>query len=115
MKDSLLNIMVVGTAEGIVMVESGAKEVSEDQVLGAIEFAHEQIKKICAPLTELPSRGGKPKRAVPPVEFDEPYYDQLNSKVVTQLADALDTGRHPRLETYPLVKRIKAEPRAERP
>src|SRR6266404_825871 len=44
MKDSLLNIMVVGTAEGIVMVESGAKEVSEEQVLGAIEFAHAQIK-----------------------------------------------------------------------
>src|ERR1700757_293454 len=39
MAESLLNIMVVGTAEGIVMVESGAKEVSEDQVLGAIEFA----------------------------------------------------------------------------
>src|SRR6266852_2158741 len=48
MRDSLLNIMVVGTSEGIVMVESGAKEVSEDQVLNAIEFAHEQIKKICA-------------------------------------------------------------------
>src|SRR5712675_304247 len=46
MRESLLNIMVVGTAEGIVMVESGAKEVSEDQVLNAIEFAHEQIKKI---------------------------------------------------------------------
>src|SRR6267378_3101410 len=42
MRDSLLNIMVVGTAEGIVMVESGAKEVSEEQVLNAIEFAHEQ-------------------------------------------------------------------------
>ena len=53
MRDSLLNIMVVGTAEGIVMVESGAKEVSEDQVLKAIEFAHEQIKKICAALTDL--------------------------------------------------------------
>src|SRR5262252_6690977 len=40
MRDSLLNIMVVGTAEGIVMVESGAKEATEEQVLGAIEFAH---------------------------------------------------------------------------
>ena len=50
MHASLLNIMVVGTAEGIVMVESGAKEVSEEQVLNAIEFAHEQIKKICAGL-----------------------------------------------------------------
>src|SRR5262245_21291981 len=53
MRESLINIMVVGMAEGIVMVGSGAKEVSEDQVLGAIEFAHEQIKKICTAIVEL--------------------------------------------------------------
>ena len=115
MKDSLLNIMVVGTAEGIVMVESGAKEVSEDQVLGAIEFAHEQIKKICAAITDLVSRGGKAKRAVPPVEFDQTYYDQLSSKVGKQLADALDTGKHPKLESYELVKKIKDGLKAELP
>ena len=40
MRDSLLNIMVVGTADGIVMVESGAKEVKEETVVDAIEFAH---------------------------------------------------------------------------
>src|SRR5712692_869832 len=71
MQSSLLNIMVVGTAEGIVMVESGAKEVSEDRVLEAIEFAHEQIKKICAAITDLAGRGGKKKREVAPPEFDE--------------------------------------------
>src|SRR5216684_5221942 len=62
MAESRMNIMVVGTAEGIVMVESGAKEISEDQVLGAIEFGHEQIKKICAAINELAAKGGKPKR-----------------------------------------------------
>ena len=45
---SLLNIMVVGTKDGIVMVESGSKECSEEQVVDAIEFAHVEIKKICA-------------------------------------------------------------------
>src|ERR1700704_6972490 len=58
MRDSLLNIMVVGTADGIVMIESGAKEVSEDQVLKAIEFAHENVKKICAALTDLAAKHG---------------------------------------------------------
>src|SRR6185437_7735028 len=48
MRDSLLNIMVVGTSEGIVMIESGAKEVKEETVVDAIEFAHTEIKKICA-------------------------------------------------------------------
>src|SRR6267378_5896 len=45
-RESLLNIMVVGTSEGIVMVESGAKEVTEDKVLEAIEFGHAEVKKI---------------------------------------------------------------------
>ena len=48
MRESLLNIMVVGTAEGIVMIESGAKEVKEETVVDAIEFGHTEIKKICA-------------------------------------------------------------------
>src|SRR5499425_2114937 len=64
MAQSLLNIMVVGTAQGIVMVESGAKEISEDRVLEAIEFAHEQIKKICASINDLATRGGKKKQEV---------------------------------------------------
>src|ERR1700758_714259 len=47
MRESKLNIMVVGTKDGIVMIESGAKGVTEDQVVDAIEFAHAEIKKIC--------------------------------------------------------------------
>jgi polyribonucleotide nucleotidyltransferase len=81
MRDSLINIMVVGTAEGIVMVESGAKEVSEEQVLGAIEFAHEQIKKICAAISDLAAKVGKKKIEVKAPEFDQAYYDQLMKKV----------------------------------
>src|SRR6267142_4074896 len=53
MRDSLLNIMVVGTADGIVMIESGAKEVKEETVVDAIEFAHTEIKKICASIDDL--------------------------------------------------------------
>src|SRR6202162_2327745 len=61
---STLNIMVVGTKDGIVMIESGAKEIAEGRVVDAIEFAHEQIKKICAAIEDLVSRAGKPKRLV---------------------------------------------------
>src|SRR5579872_333245 len=46
MRESQLNIIVVGTKDGIVMIESGAKEVTEDRVVDAIEFAHVEIKKI---------------------------------------------------------------------
>jgi polyribonucleotide nucleotidyltransferase len=115
MAESRLNIMVVGTAEGIVMVESGAREVTEDKVLEAIEFAHEQIKKICAAISDLASRGGKKKRAVQEPEFDQAYYDTLKSKVGAELADALDTAKHPKLESYTKVKEIKDRLKAELP
>src|SRR5919197_670298 len=91
MRDSLLNIMVVGTADGIVMIESGAKQVKEETVVDAIEFAHAEIKKICAAIEELREKAGKPKREVAPVEFDEPYFKALSKKVSDRLTDALDT------------------------
>ena len=53
MRDSILNIMVVGTADGIVMIESAAKEVKEETVVDAIEFGHSEIKKIVAGINEL--------------------------------------------------------------
>jgi polyribonucleotide nucleotidyltransferase len=115
MRDSLLNIMVVGTAEGIVMVESGAKEVSEEQVLNAIEFAHEQIKKICAALTDLATKAGKKKLEVAAPEFDQAYYDQLMKKVGKELIDALDTKKHPKHESYEKVREIKKALKAELP
>ena len=112
---SLLNITVVGTAEGIVMVESGAKEVLEEQVLSAIEFAHEQIKKICAAISDLAKRNGKKKLEVKPVEIDEAYYKELKSKVGKQLMDALDTEKHPKHESYEKVREIKKALKAELP
>src|SRR5271163_1902433 len=81
MRESLLNIMVVGTADGIVMIESGAKEVSEEIVVDAIEFGHTEIKKICAAIKDLTARAGKKKREVTPPEFDEAYYNKLRAKI----------------------------------
>ena len=68
MRESLLNIMVVGTADGIVMIESGAKEVKEETVVDAIEFAHTEIKKICAAINELraKSRQAEARRSLRP-------------------------------------------------
>src|SRR5580700_5284999 len=86
MREGLVNIMVVGTADGIVMIESGAKEVKEETVVDAIEFGHTEIKKICAAINELREKAGKPKRAVTPPEFDEAYFNQLRSKIGDDLA-----------------------------
>jgi polyribonucleotide nucleotidyltransferase len=115
MRESLLNIMVVGTADGIVMIESGAKEVSEEIVVEAIEFGHTEIKKICAAINDLRARAGKKKREVTPPEFDQAYYDALKKKVGAELSDALDTKKHPKAESYNLVKEIKKKLQAEIP
>jgi len=66
--------MVVGHKDGIVMIGSGAKEETEEVILAAIEFAHTEIKKICAAIDELVKLAGKPKRAFTAPEFDEVYY-----------------------------------------
>src|SRR6266700_3772589 len=107
MRGGLVNIMVVGSSDGIVMVESGAKEVKEETVVDAIEFGHTEIKKICAAINELRAKVGKPKRKVEPPQFDEAYYNDLKKQVGAQLEDALDTKKHPKAESYTLVKEIK--------
>ena len=104
-----LNLMVVGTSEGIVMIESGAKEVSEDLVVDAIEFGHEQVKKICAAINQLVEKAGKPKRKVEPPMVDQDYLDDLRTKVGAQLMDAVNTEKYPKNESYSLIKQLKNE------
>src|SRR6202008_3243567 len=109
MRDSLLNNMVVGTSDGIVMIESGAKEVKEETVVDAIEFAHAEIKKICAAINDLKQKAGKPKRPVTPPEFDQVYYDALKKRIGADLTDRLDTQKHPKAESHNLVRDLKKE------
>jgi polyribonucleotide nucleotidyltransferase len=115
MRESLLNIMVVGTADGIVMIESGAKEVKEETVVDAIEFAHTEIKKICAAINDLRQKAGKPKRQVTPPEFDQAYYDDLKKRIGADLTDRLDTEKHPKAESYTLVRELKKQLQAAIP
>jgi polyribonucleotide nucleotidyltransferase len=109
MRDGTLSLVVVGTAEGIVMIEAGAKEVDEETVVGAIEFAHQEIKKICAAIAELAKQVGRPKREIAAVETDEAYLSGLRARIGERLTDALDTEKHPKIESYNLVKALKKE------
>ena len=114
-KVSTMNIIVVGHKDGITMIESGAKEESEENILAAIEFAHEEIKKIAAAIDELVALAGKPKRAfTAPVE-DSEYYNALYAKVGDRLKDALDTKKYSKTDSYALIKTIKQELAAELP
>jgi polyribonucleotide nucleotidyltransferase len=114
-KTSLLNLVVAGSEEAIVMVESGALEVSEDTVVDALEFAHAEIRKIVAAIRELHKRVNPDKVKVTPPAFDETLYGEIKSKWGERLRDALDTAKHPKSESYGLVDTIKAEIKASIP
>jgi polyribonucleotide nucleotidyltransferase len=59
--DSTLDLIVVGTKEGLTMVEAGAHEIPEDLLLDALGRAHEEIKKLCETQEDLARQVGKPK------------------------------------------------------
>jgi len=115
MKEGTLNIMVAGTSEGIVMIESGAKQESEETIVQAIEFAHEQIKKLCEAMKQLAKDAGKPKRAIPAADFDDAQYSELKAKLWDRLADASDTQKYNKTESYAKIKELKNEFKAQIP
>ncbi|SPF32584.1 polynucleotide phosphorylase/polyadenylase [Candidatus Sulfopaludibacter sp. SbA4] len=106
-RESKLNIVVAGTEDGIVMVEAGAQQVSEADVLGAIEFGHQCCKKIAAAIRQLVALAGKPKREFIPPALDQAIYDQVSAAVRKDLTDALDTGKYEKLESYSRVAALK--------
>jgi polyribonucleotide nucleotidyltransferase len=114
-KTSLLNIIIAGSADAIVMVESGALEVSEDTVTDALEFGHAEIKKIVAAIRELGAKVNNAKVKVAPPAFDQALYNQISTKYTDRLRDALDTAKHPKLESYGLVDAVHADILAEIP
>ena len=106
-RESKLNIVVAGTEEGIVMVEAGAQEVSEAEVLGAIEFGHECCKKIAAGIRELMKLAGKKKREFTPHVLDQAIYDQVEKDGRADLTDAMNTAKHEKLASYALIAALK--------
>jgi polyribonucleotide nucleotidyltransferase len=108
-KTSLLNIVVAGTEEAIVMVEAGALEVSEATVADALEFGHAEIRKIIAAICELYAQIKPAKLPAPVVAFDEELYRQVESQYREKLEDALDTSKHPKKESYCRVEELKHE------
>jgi polyribonucleotide nucleotidyltransferase len=108
-KTSKLNIVVAGTEKGIVMVESGAFEISEEKVAEALEFGHGQIKKIVAGIKQLHGQIKPTKVVVEPLPFDQSIYDSIKKTYGARLKDALDTEKHPKKESYHLVDALLEE------
>ena len=108
---SRLSLTVAGTSEAVMMVEAGANEVSEDEMLTAILLAHEEIKKIVAFISEIQAEIGKPKMEVnihqPDAELNEKVREWAIEKVRWQM-DTFD-----RQEREARTEQVKAETIAE--
>ena len=106
-----LNLIMAGTADGIVMVESGANEASEDDMMEALDFGHERIKKVIGIQIKLRELLGKEKLVVQPVPVNEELKASINSKAATKLDAACQiAGKNERGDA---VKQIQNDLYAE--
>jgi len=83
-----LDLIVAGTEEAILMVEAGANEIPEAEILDALDIAHDAIKKLCAAQHELREKVGKEKMTVAPVEIDQGLLEQIRGSHGADLDEA---------------------------
>jgi polyribonucleotide nucleotidyltransferase len=106
-KASKVNIVVAGTEGGIVMVESGAQQATEAEVLAAIEFGHDCCKKIATAIRELVKKVGKTKREFKSPELNQALYDQISAAARVELTDAMNTEKYEKIDSYRRIDAVK--------
>ncbi len=89
MAESELDLVVAGTADAILMVEAGAKGVTEQTVLEALEMAHDAIRQICAAQLELREQVGREKREFTPASYPEQAIEVVNEYLAMRLDGVL--------------------------
>jgi polyribonucleotide nucleotidyltransferase len=111
LEDARLDLVVAGTEEAILMVEAGAKEVSEAEILDALDIAHSAIKDLCKAQWDLREKAGKQKIEITPPQVDEGMLNEIRSRFGADLDHA--TSVEDKLErqdaTQALEEKIVAE------
>ena len=90
-KESVLELTVAASEKKVVMIEAGAKEVSDDDMYNAIMLAHEEIKKLLVFINEIIAAVGKPKFDYPSCELDHDMFDKIFDYCEKAVMEALDT------------------------
>ena len=81
---SRLDLVVAGSSDAIVMVEAGAQEVSEDEMLAALDAGHAAIREIVATIDELAAAAGKPKLAVKAPAVDDAFRQEVEARILSR-------------------------------
>jgi polyribonucleotide nucleotidyltransferase len=106
-KDARLDIVVAGSKDGLVMVEAGAKVVSEELVVGALEAGHAAIKQIVDVIDRMAQEAGKKKVAAPKKEINREFYREVEEKVLLPLSEAMQL--QDKIESYAAVDQVLEE------
>ena len=103
---STLNLNVAGTKNAINMVESGSKEVSEEEMLEALMFGHEYVKELCAIQEDIISEIGQEKIEVELAKLDENIVEEVTANIKEQMCEAIQIKD--KLEKYAKIDEVKA-------
>jgi polyribonucleotide nucleotidyltransferase len=106
-RDSRLDLIVAGSKDAIVMVEAGAKEVTEEEVVQALDKAHAAIKEIIAGIDAMAAQAGKKKKEIKAKEFGKEFYREVEEKAYGPLADAMRI--QDKLLNYTTVDQVLAD------
>ena len=102
-----LSLIVSGTRDAVMMVEAGANEVSEEVMLEAIMFGHEEVKKIVAFIEDITSKVGKGKMEVELAQIDPELEREVREYATSRLVDAILTPE--KLERNANIDKVKEE------
>lgn len=111
MDNSDIDLVVAGTKDAINMVEAGAKEVSEKDMLEAVMFGHEYIKVLCDIQIEIQNKIGKEKMEVELYELDQKIIEDVKEKALTRLYEAqhIFTKKEKNEATNQIIDELLAE------
>ncbi len=105
LSDSYLDMVVAGTDEAVLMVESEAKELNEDLMLGAVLFGHQEMKAVIKACNELKAMVGNEEWVIEEDESIANYYSEIESKYKDQITEAFKiSNKSERNEALGIIK-----------
>jgi polyribonucleotide nucleotidyltransferase len=114
-----LDLIVAGTDEAILMVEAGANEIPEAEILDALDIAHDAIRKLCAAQRELAEKAGKPKLTIEAPVIDESLLNEIRAShgaeldAATQVVDKLERQDATKAVEAAVLEQYSGDPEAE--
>ena len=107
LKNSDLNMVVAGTSDAVLMVESEAKELTEDQMLGAVLYAHQELQAVVQAIKELAADAAKPTWDWSAPEPNAPLIDAIQTNFGSDISEAYKITE--KMARYDRIGELKAQ------